>query len=336
MHATRFVVGALSILLAQAVPALAAQTLSTDRGPAGAIRGQVTDESGAPLVGATITLEHDNGVPADKAVSRENGEFTLVNVVAGPFRLVVSAPGFAPLTTSGAIAADEQLSLAPIRLTIAGGTIGVDVTPTRAEVAEIQIRQQEQQRVLGVFPNFRVSYDPNAVPLNTRQKFQLSWKSVTDPVVFAGTGVTAGIQQARNDFSQFGSGGAGYAKRFAALYATNLTSTLIANAALPSLFKQDPRYFYKGTGTASSRAGYAISRAVIRKGDNGHWQPDYSRILGHLAAGAISNLYYPAENRQAVRLTFENAAIGLAGAAAGNLMQEFVLKRLTKRPQGGR
>jgi hypothetical protein len=67
----------------------------------------------------------------------------------------------------------------------------------------------------------------------------------------------------------------------------------------------------------------------VRKADNGRWQPDYSRILGSFAAGALSNLYYPEEDRRSARLTFENAAIGIGGAAVGNLFQEFLFRKLT-------
>ena len=81
---------------------------------------------------------------------------------------------------------------------------------------------------------------------------------------------------------------------------------MIGDAILPSILKQDPRYFYKGSGTTRSRILYALANAVVCKGDNGHWQPDYSGILGSLAAGGISNLYYPASNRNGVQLTFEN------------------------------
>jgi hypothetical protein len=208
-------------------------------------------------------------------------------------------------------------------------TISVDVTPTNEEVAQQQIRQQEQQRLFGVLPNFFVTYDPNAVALNVRQKFELSWKSRLDPAQFGVVAIVAGIQQARGDYSGFGDGAGGYAKRYAAAYATSLTRSVISQVALPSLFKQDPRYFYKGTGSTRSRIGYAISRTVVRKGDNGRWQPNYSGILGSLASGAISNLYYPSEDRRGVSLTLENTAIGLAGGAAGHLAQEFLFKKLT-------
>jgi len=68
---------------------------------------------------------------------------------------------------------------------------------------------------------------------------------------------------------------------------------------------------------------------VVCKGDNQRWQPNYSGIGGTLAAGGLSNLYYPAKNRNGVALTFENGAIGIAASAAGNVVQEFLFRKLT-------
>src|SRR4029077_15982729 len=181
--------------------------------------------------------------------------------------------------------------------------------------------EQEKQRALGFIPNFYVSYVPNAAPLAPKQKFELAWKEMVDPVTFGLTGAIAGIQQAQNDFSGYGQGAQGYAKRYGAAYADTVTSTLIGSALLPSLLKQDPRYFYKGTGSKRSRFLYAVANSVICKGDNGKWQPNYSSILGSLAAGGISNSYYPAKDRGA-GLTFENAALGIGATAAANLLQE--------------
>ena len=56
---------------------------------------------------------------------------------------------------------------------------------------------------------------------------------------------------------------------------------------MPSVLKQDPRYFYKGSGSKRSRILYALASSVICKGDNGHWQPNYSNVLGSFAAGAL-------------------------------------------------
>jgi hypothetical protein len=104
---------------------------------------------------------------------------------------------------------------------------------------------------------------------------------------------------------------------------------MIGGAILASWWKQDPRYFYKGTGSTRSRVLYAIAMSVVCKGDNGHWQPNYSAIVGGLASAGISNLYYPASDREGAELTFQNAALGTAGSAIGNVFQEFVVKHLT-------
>src|SRR5262249_50099200 len=161
------------------------------------------------------------------------------------------------------------------------------VVPDRVEIAEEQLKEQEKQRVLGVIPNFYVSYVPDAAPLTPKQKFGLAWKTSIDPVSFGITAAIAGGQQADNDFRRYGQGAQGYAKRFGAAYANLVSSTFIGGAILPSLLKQDPRYFYKGTGTKRSRFFYAVANSVICKGDNGRWQPNYSGVLGGLAAGGI-------------------------------------------------
>ena len=231
--------------------------------------------------------------------------------------------------SSGILQSGENNIVPQITLALATAVTEVRVVPSRVEIAEDQIKVQEKQRVLGVVPNFYVSYDHHAVPLSSRQKFELAWKTTVDPISFGLTGVIAGVQQAQNDFSGYGQGTQGYAKRFGASYANFVASTYIGGAILPSLLKQDPRYFYKGSGSKRSRMLYAIANSVICKGDNGHWQANYSSILGSLAAGGISNLYYPAENRDGAQLTFENALIGIGESAAVNLLQEFVIRRLT-------
>src|SRR5258708_26526736 len=195
--------------------------------------------------------------------------------------------------------------------------------------AEAEIKDEEKQRVLGVVPNFYVTYNHDAVPLKPKQKFELAWKEVIDPVSFGVTAAVAGIEQATNAFDGYGQGAQGYAKRYGASYADLVTSTFIGSAIFPSLFKQNPRYFYKGTGSVRSRILYALAASVICKGDNGHWQANYSGIAGSLAAGGISNLYYPEADRNGAALTFEKALIGIGSSAATNLLQEFVIRKLT-------
>jgi hypothetical protein len=99
------------------------------------------------------------------------------------------------------------------------------------------------------------------------------------------------------------------------------------------MFHQDPRYFYQGSGSVKSRLMHALSWAVIARGDNGRPVPNYSYLLGNLAAGAISNLYYPPANR-GTGLVFTNFGIDLAGRAGGAVVREFLLKRFTTHVPG--
>ncbi len=294
----------------------------------GSIRGAVVDQTGTAVVGAQVRLSREDQSPNQEVLSGDDGQFSFSDIAPGPFHLTMESAGFAIQTFSGVLHSGEIYAIPQTTLAIATAITEVRVVPSRTELAKDEIKEEEKQRVLGVVPNFYVSYIPNAVPLSSRQKFELAWKTTVDPVSFGLTGAIAGIQQAQNDFSGYGQGAQGYAKRYGASYADFLTGTLIGSAILPSLLKQDPRYFYKGSGSKRSRIAYAIANAVICKGDNGHWQASYSSILGSLAAGGISNLYYPAKDRGA-ELTFENALIGTGATAVTNLLQEFVIRRLT-------
>ncbi len=269
-----------------------------------------------------------------EAVSANNGQFSFANVAPGPFQLVVTSAGFAPQTFSGTLGAGEVYIVPEIALSVAANITAVEVGLPRIEVAEEQIKIEEKQRVLGILPNFYVSYIPNAAPLNSKQKFKLAWKTVTDPFTLVFVGGAAGVEQAQNHFAEYGQGAQGYAKRFGAGYADAFAGTFIGGAIFPSFLKQDPRYFYKGTGSTRYRVLYAIANAVICKGDNGRWQANYSNILGSLAAGGVSNLYYPAQDRNGLGLTLENGALGVGASAISNLFQEFVIRKLTPKVPG--
>jgi hypothetical protein len=229
---------------------------------------------------------------------------------------------------TGELNAGEAYTAPPVTLVISTVTTEVDVTMSHVEIAEAQIKEEEKQRVLGFVPNYYVSYVPDAASLNTKQKFELAWKTTVNPITFALTGAAAGVEQMQDQYGGYGQGAQGYGKRFGATYADVVTGNFIGGALLPSLFKQDPRYFYKGTGSKKSRVLYALANSFITKGDNGKWQPNYSGLMGSMAAGGISNLYYPANDRGA-GLTFENVAITIAAGSAANILQEFLIRKLT-------
>jgi hypothetical protein len=293
----------------------------------GAISGTVLDRSGAAVAAARVSLTRDDHSPAQLALSGDDGQFSFAAIAPGPFHLAVTAAGFAPQTSSGILHSGETCAI-QIELAVAAAVTEVRVAVPRDEVAAVEVKAEEKQRALGIIPNFYVSYVPDAVPLTPKQKFGLAWKTTVDPVNFGIVGIIAGIQQAQDHFGGYGQGAQGYGKRYGAGYADFVSNTFIGAAILPSLLKQDPRYFYRGTGSKQSRFLYAVANSVICKGDNRRWQPNYSSILGGLASGGISNLYYPANDRGA-GLTFENALIGIGATAAANVFEEFLVRKLT-------
>lgn len=296
------------------------------------IAGTVVDPKGTPVVGAQVKLTRQDPSrdpsSGQETLTGDDGQFSIPAVAPGPFQLTVAAAGFATETTSGTVRPGESFVVPQITLRLATEVTEVQVVLSPIEIAEEQMKEQEKQRVLGIIPNFYVSYIPDAVPLTSKQKFRLAFRTSVDPVTFGVTAAVAGVEQATDEFNGFGQGAQGYAKRYGTAYADTVISTFIGGAILPSLLKQDPRYFYKGTGTTRQRALYAMANAVICKGDNGHWQPNYSGILGGFASGAISTLYYPPEHNE-TDLIVENTLIGIGATAAVNLLQEFVLRKLT-------
>ena len=297
--------------------------------PSGCISGAVVDQSGAVVAGAQVSVTRNGQSLNQQATTGADGQFFLANIAPGTFDLTITAAGFSPGTYSGVLHSKEIDTVPPIVLVVASSTTEVSVGLSREEIAEEQIKIEEQQRVLGIIPNFYVSYNPHAVPLTPKQKFQLAARTVIDPFTFLIVAGTAGVEQWQNHFIGYGQGTEGYAKRFGANYADTVTGTFIGGAILPAILRQDPRYFYKGIGSLRSRFFYAVAMSLVCKGDNGHWQPNYSGVLGSLAAGGISNLYYPAADRDSAALTFDNTAIGIGSNAISNLLQEFLIPKLT-------
>jgi len=296
----------------------------------GTISGTVEDQLGAVNAGATVQFFGEKESESQEVLSGDNGEFSFAHIAPGPFHLTISAPGFVAQEVAGVLHPGQFYIVPRIMLAVSGGASEVHVKLSPVEVAEEQIKEEEKQRVFGIVPNFYVTYDPDPVPLNARQKFHLAWKSTTDPVTFIGVGTLAGFEQAADEYSGYGQGMQGYAKRYGAAYAYIFAGTFIGSAVLPSVLKQDPRYFYRGTGRTRSRIGYALANSVMCRGDNQRWQPNYSTIMGAFAAGGISYLYYPSSNRSA-GLLVQNSLIKIAESSLAGIFQEFVVRKLSPR-----
>jgi hypothetical protein len=204
-------------------------------------------------------------------------------------------------------------------------------------------RKEQSQRVMGVLPQFGVTSRQNAPPLSSREKFHLFVKSAFDPVTVGVVGLQAGLSQAQDEFPAYGQGAEGYAKRFGAAFADQVSSGFWSNYAYPVLLKEDPRYFRLGEGRFTTRAFYSIKQEFVCHTDSGGRMFHFSNVLGAFTSGAISNLYYPGkslarvipatatspaipvyyESERGVGLTMSRAAIALGYGTMGGLFDEF-------------
>jgi hypothetical protein len=297
------------------------------------IVGTVFDIARDVVPGAIVTL-----IPSDKPevtiASGPDGKFAFPNLPPGNYTVRITLQGARPYTSPEIILErGQEHELTGIALVFTSENVSVLVSGSTLGIAEEELHLQLQQRLVGVIPNFYTSYIWNAAPLTPRLKFLLALRSMVDPAVFLTTAVGAGIGQATNRTPAFGQGAAGYAKRFGAGYADEVSNRLFSGAIYPSLFHQDPRFFYQGAGSKKSRALYAVTRAVVTRGDDGREHPNYSRILGAFSAAGLNTAYRPG-NERSVSGAFRRGSITLGSYSADSLFREFFFRRITAKVPG--
>jgi hypothetical protein len=154
-------------------------------------------------------------------------------------------------------------------------------------------------RLFYALPNFLTLENAGHLPpLTTGQKFKVVARGSFDLVEYPWYGALAGIGQAENSERGFGQGAAGYAKRYGTSFADGTIENFMTGAILPSLLREDPRYYQLGKGTPWRRTGYAISRIFVTRTDSGHDRFNFSEIIGSaLAAGISTYGYHPRGDR---------------------------------------
>src|SRR5580692_1714128 len=180
----------IAVWLAMAfLPGFASAQSAEDKGStpeSASIQGIVKDTSGSTVAGAIVTLEPAASTDQRTAITDQTGAFRFSPVEPGNYKITIAASGFAVWTVPNVAitSSDNQPQLSPV-LQVAATTSSVDVTLPPHELATQQLKTEEKQRLLGVLPDFLVSYAPNPVPLTIRQKFHLGWKLIIDPVSLA-------------------------------------------------------------------------------------------------------------------------------------------------------
>jgi hypothetical protein len=177
-------------------------------------------------------------------------------------------------------------------------------------------------RVVAVVPAFNVATFDTKTPLTANQKFHLFWRSTLDPFNLIAPAVKSVIYHGAGLNSGFGSGASGFFKRYGAAIADGGTGRFFRSYMYPALLHEDPRYFRIANGTKKSRTGYALTRVFVTRTDAGNNRFNWSKLLASFSSSALSNTYYPQENR-GVGFTFTGVGFTYVGEAAMNVVKEF-------------
>jgi hypothetical protein len=157
---------------------------------------------------------------------------------------------------------------------------------------------QQTKRILGIIPNFRaVSSDAILPPQSIKQKFVTATQDSFDYSSVLLPAMLAAYSMATKATPEFHQGAAGYGRYFWHAAVDQTSENYMVEFVVPSILRQDTRYYTLGKGTFLKRAGYALSRAVITRSDSGAEVFNASEIIGAGAAAGLSSLYYPTRER---------------------------------------
>ena len=159
--------------------------------------------------------------------------------------------------------------------------------------------------------------------MSAGEKFKAVTRSSFDPAQFAWYGLLAGISQADNSEPGYGQGAQGYAKRYGAAFGDGVIEGYMVGAAMPALFRQDPRYFQSGKGGFWRRTYYAVSRIVVTRGDSGNNQFNASEILGSALGAGISTYSYHPHADKTLRNTADVWGTQMSYDALSFVVKEF-------------
>ena len=157
----------------------------------------------------------------------------------------------------------------PSRLPDAPSASQTQLGPSRVAQSVPQ-HEPSKNHIFWIIPNYRS--DENAAEikaLTPAAKMKLALDDSFDPSAFLVAGIVAGLSMAEAQYSSFGTGAQGFGKYYGGAFADQAIGNIMSEGLFPVALHQDPRYFVKGTGGFWKRTGYAISRELITRGDDG-------------------------------------------------------------------
>jgi hypothetical protein len=182
---------------------------------------------------------------------------------------------------------------------------------------------KQTKRILWIVPNFKsVSANTQLPPLSIKEKFWLATQDSFDYSSVIYSGLIAGTAMAGKSEPDFGQGAAGYGRYFAHTFADGAVENFMVEAIVPTLTREDPRYYTLGHGGFFKRSGYAVSRLFITRTNSGGPTVNVSELAGAGAAAGISEQYYPSRDNQFVK-TYQRWISQIIQDGVGNVAKEF-------------
>jgi hypothetical protein len=227
------------------------------------------------------------------------------------FSLIIWSLGLTPMAMGQA--APAQVSPA--------GTPAANATPAPGEPVSTKAAITNN-RVFGVLPNYRAgNLNAPYSPLSVKIKYYIGYKDSTDYPIFVLGGLLSGFGQAFDQHPDFGQGLKGYGHRYWTSTADQLIGNMMTESIMPSLLRQDPRYFRMGEGSTKKRLVYSATRIFVAKSDKGKWGFNSSEVLGNTVSAVVGNLYYPQE--RSVNDNIQRIYTQLATDAISQVFKEF-------------
>jgi hypothetical protein len=200
------------------------------------------------------------------------------------------------------------------------GSANATLTPSSRENDD---DGKQSKRILWIFPNYRaVSVGTQLPALSVRDKFWLATQDSFDYSSFISAGIIAGVSQANRSYPEFGQGARGFGRYYWHAVADQAVGNYMTEAIVPSLTREDPRYYTLGRGGFFKRSGYAVSRLLITRTDSGNHTFNISEIVGNGAGAGISDTYYPSRERTWTK-TGQKWLTQIALDGAFNILKEF-------------
>ncbi len=158
--------------------------------------------------------------------------------------------------------------------------------------------------------------------LTATRKLYFAGREQLAPVVFLPAIVSAGYEHLADANPHYGSDGNGFAERFGAAMLRQATDRLTGDGLFPALLRQDPRYYRVAQGSIVHRGLRSAMQALVRRGDNGTEQPNWSGLMGHALGNGLAVTYYPQVSATGA-VAAQGFGTSVAADAGTKLLQEF-------------